>query len=224
MKNSIIVGLLVIVLLLLAILTDSNSKIKSVSKDYTQNIKALTMSLDSLKDSKGRTQYEQQSFDTDLEGLKYLNAQLFNEVQSLKGSVKQITEIKTIVYNTDTMYSKDTLFLRDTLDFYKWSFQDSIWSIKGHTFINEGLAESYLTAKSVSLDLIVGTKEDKEGLKIFAKSNNPNVKITSIIGATIKPYKRRHRFFIGPTVSYGINGNGKFTYNVGVGIGYNLIK
>ena len=31
-------------------------------------------------------------------------------------------------------------------------------------------------------------------------------------------------FFIGPTISYGISGNGKFTYNVGLGIGYNLIK
>ena len=134
MKNSIIVGLLVIVFLLLAILIDSNSKIKSVSKDYTQNIKALTTSLDSLKDSKGRTQYEQQSFNTDLEGLKYLNKQLYNEVQSLKGNVNQITEIKTIVYNTDTMYSKDTLFLRDTLDFINGVFKIQFGLLKATPF------------------------------------------------------------------------------------------
>lgn len=125
--------------------------------------------------------------------------------------------IETFVVDTVYIYEKDTVYSKHFTYTDKWStFKGDI--IKDKININYNVRDS-LTFTSFYKGK---TFFSKGQLVVEGKSYNPNTSITGIKEIHVVDGTNKKLSF-GPSINYGIVGDGGFTWSFGVGIQYNLI-
>lgn len=217
------------------------------------NQKALLDSVTYHKNKAGEIQAEKSSFLSSIDDLETLNKSLYDEVKKQKGNVIYISNINAkLSEQIDALGdSLNNIKYKPVYDSIsktykvKWDFNktyDSInyrilegytivkWDTTNKAILNNG---SLLTKNEMSFNITTGLVEDGNNLKIFVKSNYPNLLFPNIEGNLIDPNNsplikkmmKTKRWSIGPTVGYGIGITSfKMDFYLGFGISYSLFN
>jgi hypothetical protein len=242
LKNISIIVLVIIIILLLW----NNNKIKNDISLYKNNIEYLKDSLRYEHEYNDRLVASHRALVIERKNLKEINKKLDEEIKKVKGKVIEVIKTKSVivhdtvevvtnytVYNTNGIYNLKLNWEYDT------SFTSEDWYvISGYNDVKLDSSMGVLDVKTVitkhdiGFSLITGLREKDKKVEIFVTSNYPGLKPTSIDGAIIDPkkhpifkkYSKKKKIGIGPYVGIGINGVGKLSPQIGVGLQYNLIK
>lgn len=152
------------------------------------------------------------------------------ELEKKVGKTAYITNIETKFVH-DTITVTDTVFVdTDTGDsLFSIKYNDEWFGLDGCTRIHNNLATTTFSSIYVPVPLQVGITND---YRIWVKSKNPYLDITSIEGAVItgsKFYQKPKRFGIGLQVGFGTQydlvkerfGLGPY---IGLGLSYNFLR
>jgi hypothetical protein len=235
LSNSLVrtVLLIAMIFLLFSLYVKQCEDNTTLKKIYQQNQKALLDSLFIIKNKVGELSYEKYTLITDVENLKNINKDLYNETQKISGKVKEISEYN-IKYEIDEIkklvseikikqYDKGTI----NTDVWKNNINDGSFNanIEGYTdayldTINCKISkmETYMSSFKYSLDLISYTKIDKDGLIV---SGVKTLKETKGLSLNLKSYEvddkikdawdkynKKSSLFsvvLGPYVGYGLS-------------------
>lgn len=207
---------------------------KKESIRFQNNLLALQDSIKKTQNLVGEEMYEKLAFDTDIEELRLLNKTLYDEVKKLKGNVELISKMGITVSSSDTLYSKDSIIVikesTDTIGqtLSRWDFSDSTWTISGGTIFNwkDSISQSYISNRTIKLDLITGIQEIDGQKKIFVRSDNPDIVVNSLSGAVLKKDKKKFidQFYLGPSISLGVDYNGNPNAMLGISFGWNIFS
>ena len=80
----------------------------------------------------------------------------------------------------------------------------------------------------LTLDII----EDKSGIRLIGRTDNPYISISNMDGVMFDPskskylkkYYKQKKWSIGPTIGYGLSKDLKLTPYIGIGISYGIIQ
>ena len=80
----------------------------------------------------------------------------------------------------------------------------------------------------LTLDII----EDKLGIRLIGRTDNPYISISNMDGVMFDPtkskylkkYYKQKKWSIGPTIGYGLSKDLKLTPYIGIGISYGIIQ
>lgn len=200
-----------------------------------RNLKALKDSITVSDNLVGEKMSEISALETNIRELRLLNSDLYKEVKKIRGDVETIQQIGMVVESVDTLYSRDSIIIIKTDTINKnynfmsdWNFSDSVWSLSGKTYfdLRDSTTESFLTRRKISLSLYTGIYTEGKQKKIFVRSDNPDIDIVSLQGASLGSTKKKFRetFFIGPSISTGIDYMGNPNVVFGISFGFNLLS
>lgn len=226
-KNILIVLLAVISAILLF-------SYRSVKSDYDNFVLVNSDTLTVYKNKLGELYSERIAYITDIENLKNVNTELYNEVQSLKDNPIVVTKIKTTTEYKDIVI-RDTI-TRVNSEIYTSliRYQDDWCNINGNSVFDTGKYVSTTTFDSISFNnnFTVNLLDKDEELSFIVKSDNPYCKINSIEGAVVSPENSKalkKRFEDHWVISAGIGGslvpiddNVKLRPSISVIFGYKL--
>ena len=196
---------------------------------YENNIEALTDSVNYFKSKSDMLVAEKRVFELEnINELKKLNSNLYNEVNDLKNLVKKknitnATQFSGIITNElhDTTYivEYDTITRGFSHDF---AFNDEWRELEGNVnYYNDSLSMG-ITKDVTRFDYTVVTDKDN---KVYIKSKNPYVQFDEFTGFTIpsKTQKNTH-FSIGPSIGVGISTDGKVRPHAGIDLQWSWLK
>jgi hypothetical protein len=241
--------LLIIVLIIALIFTSRSCKSAQLEVEYSKNnIMAIKDELRTEKNKNGELQYLKLSFVSDVDKLKTLNKELYDEVQKMNGRIVSMS--KTIVSIEGTLVDMEQdrrntppIFLKnDTLE-ANFSFSDSgkTWnrSIKGKSvlFIKNA------TDSTFAQPLYDKLTEDKMNLTIFAslrkrdsddmyeyvlRTDYPNAILNvegfvNPIELNKNPLINEDKWIIGPFIGAGFGTNFTIMPQIGIGLTYKII-
>jgi hypothetical protein len=231
-------ALLILFLLLFIFQCNQINKFKEYKSNSDQNIIALLDTVQKKLNKNNEVFFEIANFQTSMNDLKQLNKSLYDEVAKMKGDVKSIQKFDIYGHRTDTIYSKEnTIYYyidsnridgvytkRAEIPFNFFEGNDtSFIELKGKTVIyNDSTTQSFLDYRKIKIDVVTGVYVDKGVSKIFVKTNSPFLEIQNISGAVLSKNKKQ-RFFVGPTLTYGLTSDGHLKPSVGISIGYNIL-
>jgi hypothetical protein len=150
------------------------------------------------------------------------------ELEKKIGKISYISNIKTVT-KYDSIYITDTITIhQDNSLSFNINYYDDWLEFNGKTNIKDSIATTTIDKISIPVPLQVGITND---YKIWVKSKNPYLTITSLDGAVIsgsRLNKKQKHFGIGVSAGYGIQydlinkkiGTGPY---IGIGINYNFI-
>ena len=213
-----IIGILLIILLINVI-----NKNRSEIMTLKNNITALNDSLTITKQKNGDLLAQQHIFITDLNNLKSLNNNLYNQIKTLPKPKK----IQSGAYISSSINNplNDTVYIvrRDTVENIErdFNFSNEFRQLSGEIkYRNDSLSLNF-TNDNVNFDYTIGINKDNV---IYIKSSNPYVKFNEISGFTI-PKPRNKKFIIGPSISYGYDiRSKKLSPSVGISLSYKIIS
>lgn len=215
----------VIIIVLLSIcLSMSTTRCNTTKNKYDNNIEALVDSINYYKSRDGMLVASRLAFETDIDNLKKLNADLYNQIDRMKlkaKNVDKLVQMQTLVEQAikDTTYiiTHDTI----TTGFDKrFDFSNEHRILTGNARYNNDSLSIMIDKDIVNVDLSIGIDKDN---RIFATSSNPYVKYESMTAFSI-PKQKQKRWMIGPALSYGYNPiDNKATFSIGIGISYGII-
>ena len=197
-----IIYILIIVVLLMC-LNFSISKCSNTSKEYKNNIEALTDTIKYYKDKNGNLVATKLGFESDINTLKILNKQLYDEIETLKlrkGNVKNIYHIEGVIDHgkNDTVY----IVKNDSINrgFYRtFNFNNDFRTLEGNiSYIPDSLKFN-IEKDYIKFDYTLVMDKNN---KIYIKSDNPYVKYNEISGFTIQKEKKTH-WSLGPSINWG---------------------
>jgi len=216
---------ILIICLLVGLLSVAVNRCTNVSREYKHNIEALTDTIKYYQDKHGNLVATKLAFESDINTLKTLNKDLYDQIDSLKlnkGNVAQIIYVGGEIENPE----KDTAYvvMHDTISkgFYKdFNFNDKYRTLEGNVnYQNDSLGVK-ITKDVINFDYTVAMDKDS---RIYVKSTNPYVKYNEISGFTI-PKQRNKRWNIGPAINVGYDPiNKNWGVTAGVSITYGIIQ
>lgn len=233
-KYFILIGLLIILLL-------NNKNLRKTNSINNQNIEALKDSVRVGRTKNGETEYLIKTLiANNKKDVERLNSELYEELKKEFGKVSSIAKVTTII-------KYDTIRLNNEIIKYPNGYNGIVWSydttynennfkhIKGLTKFRIGeLGEIYGVSSSIienedGIDIVLGYKDNGNGVEIFARSEHPYFsvnKIQSVIipknDQVLNKYSKGKRLFVGPYIGFGLSYDLKITPNIGFGVGYNL--
>lgn len=214
----------IVICLLLGLLSTSISRCQSIQDQYKNNMKALNDTIRYYKDANGDLVATKLAFESDIETLKLLNEEFYDQLQELKakGKITSGTYFSGIIENpeVDTAY----VILHDTISrgFERdFAFNNEYRTLEGNVKYKDDTVGVHITKDQIQFDYTVAI-DNKNNIMI--RSTNPYVKYNEITGFQIPKEKKKH-WYAGPSIHYGydpINKNGAFS--IGVSVGYGLFK
>lgn len=221
---------IVVILAMLGALASAVRSCKDNNSRYENNIKALTDSIKYLKSKSGETVVEKTVFEIkDIDELRQLNKQLYDEVKDLKNLVKlkNITnatqfsgEIVNVLHDTTFIVQYDTI--KNGFN-HNFAFNDEWRDLEGNVnYADESLSMA-ITKDVTRFDYTVVTDKDN---KVYIKSKNPYVKFNEFTGFTVpdKVQKKSKHFGVGPEIGVGVSTDGKVVPYAGIGVHWSLWK
>ena len=221
---------IVVILAMLGALASAVRSCKDNNSRYENNIKALTDSIKYLKSKSGETVVEKTVFEIkDIDELRQLNKQLYDEVKDLKNLVKlkNITnatqfsgEIVNVLHDTTFIVQHDTI--KNGFN-HNFAFNDEWRDLEGNVnYADESLSMA-ITKDVTRFDYTVVTDKDN---KVYIKSKNPYVKFNEFTGFTVpdKVQKKSKHFGVGPEIGVGVSTDGKVVPYAGIGVHWSLWK
>lgn len=221
---------IIVILAMLGALASAVRSCKDNKSRYENNIEALTDSIKYLKSKSGEMVVKKTVFEIeDINELRQLNEQLYNEVQDLKNLVKlnNVTnathfngEIVNVLHDTTYIVQHDTI--KNGFN-HNFAFNDEWRDLEGNVnYADESLSMA-ITKDVTRFDYTVVTDKDN---KVYIKSKNPYVKFDEFTGFTVpsKVQKKAKHFGVGPEIGVGITTDGKVLPYAGVGVHWSLWK
>ncbi len=203
----IIISIIVIIILLM-----STTCINRRNENLTNNIKALTDSVQTINLKNGELLSTKQSLLLEKKELeKYLdiNKKEINYLEKkLKSSLALISKMECEI-NVDTIVMTDSVIINNnTIDSY-FDYKDKWVKLNGHTLFLNNTSTTTINNITMNADLKMGLTDD---YKIFVISDNPYLTFNEIDAAAIEGSvvrEKKKRWNIGA--------------QIGIGAGYNLI-
>jgi hypothetical protein len=256
-KNEKIIYYLIMIILFIALLAQcsSNRKLKTDVIISEHNIAALKDTVTTVKNRVGELQQEKIILITSKKTLEDFSKELAAELEKQKGRVIYISNMLAQLKTDNASLRAENKTLKDSLaniiidgtnvtylywDFSKIYDEYNYRVIKGHTAFALDTATNGITSKGselsnfdINFNLVTGIREDKGKLKIFVKTNYPDLTFTNIEGSLIDPQKSevmkklipQHKWTFGPQVGVGAvyyDGNIKPSIYIGIGGQYTL--
>jgi hypothetical protein len=256
-KNEKIIYYLTIIILFIILLAQcsSNKKLRTNATISEHNIAALTDTVTTVKNKVGELQQEKIILITSKKTLEDFSKELATELEKQKGRVIYISNMLAQLKTDNASLRAENKTLKDSLaniiidgtniSYLYWDFSKAYDScnyrvIKGYTaftidtnmngIISKG---SELTDFGLTFNIVTGLKEEENKLRIFVKSNYPDLKFTNIEGSLIDPQKSdiikkllpQHKWTFGPQLGVGAvyySGNIKPSIYFGFGGQYTL--
>ena len=216
---------ILIILLLISFLHISVNKYSNVSNEYKHNIEALNDTIKYYQDKNGNLVATKLAFESDINTLKLLNKTLYDQIDSLKLSHKNVSQIVYVNGSIDNG-EKDTIYkvLHDTISrgFYKeFNFNNKYRLLEGNVnYKNDSLGIN-INKDIVNFDYTIAIDKNS---RIYIKSSNPYVKYNEISGFTLPNERQKHWSLDAfGNFSYSPTDNDRF-YDIGVSLGYSLSK
>lgn len=214
-----------IILVLMCALSASVSKCSSVSKEYKHNINALNDTIKYYQDKHGNLVATKLAFESDVNMLKNLNRDLYDQIDSLKlkkNKVAQIIYVEGEIENPerDTAYiiQHDTISKGFSKDF---NFNDQYRKLEGNVNYQNDSLGVFINKDIIYFDYTLAMDKDA---KIYMKSTNPYVKYNEMSGFTV-PKQKQKRWSLGPSINFGYDPfQGKPSASVGISLNYGIIK
>jgi hypothetical protein len=249
-----VIGLLVLALIFSSKSCDNAHKeaeeANRKARDAKSNIDALKDTVRQERDKLGRLQFVKLSFVSDIENLKSLNKELYDEVQSIRGQVvsmsKTIISIKgTLEGDTIKGNPNQPLALKDDTLNHNFKFADkgkdwektvegkSVFVIKDKT-ANTKVFHQYdiLTKDRLTMNIKASlVKRESDGKFEYVLSTSyPNANLVPegfVDPMMFKEYFQKDedvdRWIIGPYIGAGITNTFSITPQIGIGIMYRII-
>lgn len=248
-----LIGLLVIALIFTS---KSCENAKETAKEATRkaqdaqnNIDALKDTVRQEKDKLGRLQYLKLSFVSDIENLKNLNKDLYDEVQTMKGKVismsKTIVEIKgTLEGDTIKGNPNNPITLKNDTLYHKFKFKDggkdwnrliegeSVFHIKDAT-PDTKVFHQYDILQKDRLNLNIKAalvKRESDGKYEYVLSTSyPQANLIPegfVDPMMFKDYFTKQdedKWIIGPYIGAGVTNTFSVTPQIGIGLMYRII-
>lgn len=214
-----------IILVLMCALSASVSKCSNVSKEYKHNINALNDTIKYYQDKHGNLVATKLAFESDVNMLKNLNRDLYDQIDSLKlkkNKVAQIIYVEGEIENPerDTAYiiQHDTISKGFSKDF---NFNDQYRKLEGNVNYQNDSLGVFINKDIIYFDYTLAMDKDA---KIYMKSTNPYVKYNEMSGFTV-PKQKQKRWSLGPSINFGYDPfQGKPSASVGISLNYGIIK
>lgn len=147
--------------------------------------------------------------------------------KKLEGNVAYVSNIKTIT-KYDSIYVTDTITIeKDNSICFNIDYYDDWLELNGKSRIKDSVATTTFDKIIVPVPLQVGLTDD---YRIWVKSKNPYLSITSVEGAVVEGSKlnqKQKKFSLGLSVGLGaqyglFNKKIDFGPYVGIGLGYRI--
>ena len=221
---------IIVILAMLGALASAVRSCKDNKSRYENNIEALTDSIKYLKSKSGEMVVKKTVFEIeDINELRQLNEQLYNDVQDLKNLVKlkNVTnathfngEIVNVLHDTTYVVQHDTI--KNGFN-HNFAFNDEWRDLEGNVNYADDSLSMAITKDVTRFDYTVVTDKDN---KVYIKSKNPYVKFDEFTGFTVpsKVQKKAKHFGVGPEIGVGITTDGKVLPYAGVGVHWSLWK
>ena len=212
------------------------------NKIYLSNLAALKDTVRIEKDKSGEVEYTKAALITENSSLKDLNKNLSDQVKKQKGKVIYIEStdgnigkdtskpiIGQVKEINDTTYAiSDSLNIRYDSNNYKKLLVITTISIDKNR--NVKILKTDIENDNIGFNIVTGLQEEKGQLRIFIRSDYPNLSFTKIDGSLIDPKKSeviksffpRKKWGIGIQGGIGVTSNFKAGAYIGVGVQYNL--
>ena len=214
-----------IICLLAFFLCVSINRCTDVSREYKHNIEAMNDTIKYYQDKNGNLVATKLAYESDINTLKLLNKDLYDQIDSMRLNPNHVTEIIYVggeIENPqkDTAYvvSHDTISKGFTKDF---EFNNDYRSLEGNVDYHNDSLGVHITKDIVKFDYTLAMDDDA---RIYVKSTNPYVKYNELSGFTVPRQKKKH-IFIGPAINGGYDPIFKqWTVTAGVSIGLGFIQ
>ena len=216
---------ILIICLLVGALSTSVNRCSNTSNEYKHNIEALKDTIKYYQDKNGNLVATKLAFESDINTLKLLNKTLYDQIDSLKISHKNVSQIVYVNGSIDNA-KKDTIYkvLRDTINrgFNKeFNFNNEYRLLEGNVNYKNDTLGININKDIVNFDYTIVIDKNS---KIYIKSTNPYVKYNEISGFTLPNERQKHWSLDAfSNFSYSPTDNDRF-YDIGVSLGYSLSK
>ena len=189
------------------------------------NYNALNSEVKTLKTKNGELEYSKTILYTDVEGLKQLNNNLYEELKKEKGKVKVITEVETVIEyvpvtipNTIVSYGSGKYGLSFASAYRDSGLYSRIEGVSKFNVRDNVVSpdSTSITKNTLKIDIIYGMRELDDKIEVFARSSSPLVSFNEIQGAYImnkgntllpddKPVSKPIKWLLGPQIGYNYN-------------------
>ena len=213
-----------IIVLLIGCLSSAIKQCSDTRFEYKNNIAALNDTIRYYQDKNGNLVATKLAFESDINTLKLLNEDLYNQIKDLKakGNVIAGTYFAGVIENPkqDTTYivTHDTILKGFIKDF---AFNNEYRTLEGNVSYKNDTVGVNIEKDQVKFDYIVAM-DDKNNIMI--KSKNPYVKYNEITGFQI-PKQKQKRWSLGPAVNFGYDPfQNKASVSLGISLNYGIIQ
>ena len=215
---------ILIICLLCGTLCIAVNRCTNTSGEYKHNIEALKDTIKYYQDKNGNLVATKLAFESDINTLKLLNEDLYNQIDSLKLKPKNVAQIIQVggeieLPEKDSSYviHHDTITKGFSKDF---NFNDKYRILEGNVDYKNDSLGIHINKDIIYFDYTVAMDKDS---KMYIKSTNPYVKYTEFTGFTV-PKTKQKRWSVGPAINFGYDIlNRNVSLNAGVSLSYSLI-
>ena len=117
---------------------------------------------------------------------------------------------------------------------FAWKKGDILISSDGGTDVRKDFSSfsAHIDQFTMNTNLTLDIIEDKSGIKLIGRTDNPYISISNMDGVMFDPskskylkkYYKQKKWSIGPTIGYGLSKDLKLTPYIGIGISYGIIQ
>ena len=171
-----------------------------------------------------------------IKDLQNQNCELAQELKSLKDNPLVITQTKMHT-KIDTVYAQsDTIIHGDSIYNLKWHIDEpkGYYAVIGGTDVRKDFSSfsAHIDQFTMNTNLTLDIIEDKSGIRLIGRTDNPYISISNMDGVMFDPskskylkkYYKQKKWSIGPTIGYGLSKDLKLTPYIGIGISYGIIQ
>lgn len=216
---------ILIICILTTFLSMSVSRCSDASDEYKHNIEALNDTIKYYQDKNGNLVATKLAFESDINTLKLLNKDLYDQIDSMKLNPKIVSQIIYVDGYVDNP-QKDTAYIvkYDTIEkgFNKeFDFNDKYRNLEGNIDYHNDSLGVHITKDVTYFDYTLVMDKDA---RVYVKSTNPYVKYNELSGFTVPKQKKKH-WFIGPAINGGYDPiNKQWAVTAGLSIGFGIIQ
>lgn len=228
----------IILLMIVGALREVVADEKRETQRQIANIESLQDSVREYRTENGKLGFEKLSLQINLDQLKKLNKDLYDELEEERGNIKTVIQTEYVVV-AETVWVDNKVDVLDGL--YKLTFLSENRNDGGYRKLGGYStfrwdkesnmpydSKTIITDDVLSMNLSTGIREEDGKLTIFVKTDYPNVRFSNIEGAVldenfINPKETGKNFGLGFHFGYGMSDVGLTPY-LGVGVNYNIIQ
>lgn len=185
-----------------------------IIKDHERNIDAYQTELSQLKTQNDELIVFNNTYKLKINELDKelgISKQEVKDIQNLlNDKIAYIAHIESQI-NVDTIHTVTYIENKDSLVKLNFGWEDKWLDLKGKVYYNplEDISNIYISKLKINMPLIVGITDD---YKIFAKTDNPYIKITALEGAEVDRNMFQRKW------------DWNWTFQAGIGLTYGLVN